>query len=402
MGRGTVTEQDDAALFSEVLERSDRHGRRPRSPTRCSGASLRSPTAARTPPATSTSCSVLTRRTGRWTPWPRPGTPSSAPTRRGSTPGGGVLVDLIFRTKGDIPLDDEVLAHATLLESSGRVIRVVSPEDALVIEAAGNQSQEPQRWENALGSAWPGARSIGTDPQRRARFAARRTLSLLDLRAVEPPYRPRAHDPVAVRLGVCAMSEPDAKADDAYLLERARKLLAEDGRVGELELELSILKDTVVVRSRPNDARRQAVGEVLADLCPGYRILNQTRCSGRPQSPRRSGCGDPRRRGGRPPRGRGLGGDAPGHARRRRRPGRRPAASRRPHSLRHGRGGRGPGRGGARDLPVPVVAVLGNHDHQSDRPAEVADVVRGRRDRRARGHSDGPRPRRHPARGRPG
>jgi Icc-related predicted phosphoesterase len=29
-----------------------------------------------------------------------------------------------------------------------------------------------------------------------------------------------------------------------------------------------------------------------------------------------------------------------------------------------------------RDLPVPIVAVLGNHDHQSDRPAEVADVVR--------------------------
>ncbi len=73
------------------------------------------------------------------------------------------------------------------------------------------------------------------------------------------------------------MSEPDAKADDAYLLERARKLLAEDGRVGELELELSILKDTVVVSGTvQNEARRQAVGEVLVDLCPGYRILNET------------------------------------------------------------------------------------------------------------------------------
>jgi Icc-related predicted phosphoesterase len=32
--------------------------------------------------------------------------------------------------------------------------------------------------------------------------------------------------------------------------------------------------------------------------------------------------------------------------------------------------------GEVRDLPVPVVAVLGNHDHQSDQPAEVAGVVR--------------------------
>lgn len=53
--------------------------------------------------------------------------------------------------------------------------------------------------------------------------------------------------------------------------------LAEDGRVGELELEVSILKDTVVVSGTvQNEARRQAVGEVLADLCPGYRILNET------------------------------------------------------------------------------------------------------------------------------
>ncbi|WP_449064077.1 metallophosphoesterase family protein [Planomonospora algeriensis] len=29
-----------------------------------------------------------------------------------------------------------------------------------------------------------------------------------------------------------------------------------------------------------------------------------------------------------------------------------------------------------RDLPIPVVAVLGNHDHHSDRPAEIAALLR--------------------------
>ncbi|WP_211264007.1 metallophosphoesterase family protein [Streptosporangium amethystogenes] len=30
-----------------------------------------------------------------------------------------------------------------------------------------------------------------------------------------------------------------------------------------------------------------------------------------------------------------------------------------------------------RDLPIPVVAVLGNHDYHSDRPAEIAALLRG-------------------------
>jgi Icc-related predicted phosphoesterase len=30
------------------------------------------------------------------------------------------------------------------------------------------------------------------------------------------------------------------------------------------------------------------------------------------------------------------------------------------------------------DLPVPVIGVLGNHDHEADRPDEVADILRDR------------------------
>nr|BFE82832.1 metallophosphoesterase [Planobispora longispora] len=29
-----------------------------------------------------------------------------------------------------------------------------------------------------------------------------------------------------------------------------------------------------------------------------------------------------------------------------------------------------------RDLPIPVIAVLGNHDHHSDKPAEIAAMMR--------------------------
>jgi hypothetical protein len=180
VGRGTITEQDDAALFSEVLSEAIATVERAEIAYAVFGSIasfaygrpdasgdidllLRPHEADRALDALAEAGFAVERTDPAWIykAWR-----------------DGVLVDLIFRTKGDIPLDDDVLAHATLMEYSGRVIRVVSPEDALVIEAAGNQSQEPQRWENAL--AILAQCTIDWDYlERRARFAARRTLSLL-------------------------------------------------------------------------------------------------------------------------------------------------------------------------------------------------------------------------------
>ena len=122
MGRGTVTEQDDAALFSEVLSEaiatveqaeiayavfgsiaSFAYGR-----PDASGdidLLLRPHQADRALDALAEAGYAVERTDPAWIykAWR-----------------DGVLVDLIFRTKGDIPLDDEVLAHATLLEYSGR------------------------------------------------------------------------------------------------------------------------------------------------------------------------------------------------------------------------------------------------------------------------------------------
>jgi hypothetical protein len=90
----------------------------------------------------------------------------------------GVLVDVIFRTKGDIHLDEEALSRTAEREYAGQRIRLLAPEDVVVIEAVSAESQQPVHWENALGV-------IARTPldweylARRARFAARRVLSLL-------------------------------------------------------------------------------------------------------------------------------------------------------------------------------------------------------------------------------
>jgi predicted nucleotidyltransferase len=90
----------------------------------------------------------------------------------------GVLLDLIFRVKGDLLLDQELLEHVQPQEIEGVKVPLVSAEDAVVIEALSNDGQTPQHWYNALGIL------ARTDLdweylEQRARYGARRILSLL-------------------------------------------------------------------------------------------------------------------------------------------------------------------------------------------------------------------------------
>ena len=90
----------------------------------------------------------------------------------------GVLVDLIFKVRGDIYLDEEMEAHAVEAAYLDQRIRVLSAEDTLVVEAVSNEYETPDHWFNALGIL---ARQ---DPDwdyllTRARIGAKRVLSLL-------------------------------------------------------------------------------------------------------------------------------------------------------------------------------------------------------------------------------
>ncbi len=61
-----------------------------------------------------------------------------------------IVVDIIFRTVGDIYLDDEMLAHATGAEFCGVAARVAAPEDQIVIKAIAHDEQSARHWNDAL------------------------------------------------------------------------------------------------------------------------------------------------------------------------------------------------------------------------------------------------------------
>jgi len=63
----------------------------------------------------------------------------------------GVLVDVIFRTVGDICLDDEMVARTACRSFRGVDVRVLAPEDLVVIKALVAKERRPHHWHDALG-----------------------------------------------------------------------------------------------------------------------------------------------------------------------------------------------------------------------------------------------------------
>jgi hypothetical protein len=63
----------------------------------------------------------------------------------------GVLVDVLFKAKGDIYLDEEMLARATMQVFRGQTVRVIPPEDLIVIKAIVHDEETPRHWYDALG-----------------------------------------------------------------------------------------------------------------------------------------------------------------------------------------------------------------------------------------------------------
>jgi predicted nucleotidyltransferase len=90
----------------------------------------------------------------------------------------GILVDVIFRSGGDIYLDEEMLDRSTAGEFKGRRFRLIPPEDLLVIKAIVHDEHMPRHWHDALGIV-AGYELDWDYLVRRARHGARRVLSLL-------------------------------------------------------------------------------------------------------------------------------------------------------------------------------------------------------------------------------
>jgi predicted nucleotidyltransferase len=90
----------------------------------------------------------------------------------------GVLVDVIFRSTGNIYLDQEMLEHVKEARLQGNLVKVVPPEDLLIMKAVVHDENGPRHWHDALGLIGSGHLDW-VYLQERALRAPRRVLSLL-------------------------------------------------------------------------------------------------------------------------------------------------------------------------------------------------------------------------------
>ena len=91
----------------------------------------------------------------------------------------GVLVDLIFRSSGNLYLDEDMIERFREVEFRDRKVKVVSPEDLLVMKVVAHGEETFSYWWDALGLVARNDLDWDYLIKRATRHGARRTLSLL-------------------------------------------------------------------------------------------------------------------------------------------------------------------------------------------------------------------------------
>ena len=189
-----------------------------------------------------------------------------------------VLVDLIFTAKGGIYLDEQMLARIKPADYKGMAVRVVPPEDLVVMKAIASDQDTPRYWHDALGII--ANTELDWDYLvQRARIGPRRVLSLLLHAQADDMIVP---DRVIRSIYQAVFEAPAGRGplpvhkDDAHMIAHLRERFAEDPRVAELNIEAAFEEEVLVLRGRvATPERREAVESVATELLPETEISNQ-------------------------------------------------------------------------------------------------------------------------------
>ncbi|MEO5971172.1 MAG: nucleotidyltransferase [Bdellovibrionia bacterium] len=216
-----------------------------------------------------------------------------------------ILVDVIFKSKGEIYLDTEMYQKIITATFHGKQLRLVSPEDLLIIKAAAHSEMTPNHWHDAIALL----SYANIDWQyliKRARRAPRRILSLLlyaqsiDIwvpnSAIHELYSGIFENHTRQNSNVVAMrpsvsttttasvsrsnlvEKPQKHKVQEYTAAHLRERLAEDLRTNELDIQIDQQGETILLRGEVlSKERRDAVENIAKEFCPKYSIVNQIR-----------------------------------------------------------------------------------------------------------------------------
>ena len=193
----------------------------------------------------------------------------------------GVLVDLIFMAKGGIYMDPEMLDRARDEAFDGVPLKVLAPEDLVVMKATAHSEPTERYWHDAVSML--GATRLDWDYLvSRGRRWAPRVLSLLFYAQSEGIEIPTA--PLQALFDVAVGRAPAAPATGPnvpkhYVVSRVREVLAADDRVNELNVNVTVAGRKVVLTGNVSSPeRREAITVVVRELLPDHEVHNHTTC----------------------------------------------------------------------------------------------------------------------------
>jgi len=205
-----------------------------------------------------------------------------------------ILVDIVFKSEGEMYFDEEVQAHRKIMDYHGRKVPVVSPEDLIVIKCAVHYEGGPHHWHDAL-ALLANATIDWNYLMKRSRKASRRVLSLLlyaqsnDILipnwAVTHLYEhlfgegSKAGITRGASVGqMPSLVSPKSKHAPEYLVAHLREALAEDGRTAQQDLKILVSGNQVTVKGDfHSEERRRAIEDVVHRVAPEHEISNQVR-----------------------------------------------------------------------------------------------------------------------------
>jgi predicted nucleotidyltransferase len=231
-----------------------------------------------------------------------------------------ILVDIIFKSHGDIYFDEEMNQRACLVNYHGRKVRAVSPEDLIIIKCAVSNEGGPHHWHDAL--ALLSHANLDWDYLvKRARRASKRVLALLvyaqsadilvpsatvfemfkviygeeilrhffedrrdSLGATPSAGAASASLPLAPNagsgMGLTLAQELELlrMEPDEYVAGRIKDELTRDERTGAQDVKVLVSNRRVILKGEAlSENHREAVSEVVRGLAPGFELDNQLR-----------------------------------------------------------------------------------------------------------------------------
>lgn len=203
-----------------------------------------------------------------------------------------VLIDIIFRSEGGFYFDDEMKNHAVNVNYHGRQVRVVGPEDLILIKCAVHSEEGHHHWHDAL--AVLAQSKLDWDYLvHRSRKAPRRLLALLlyaqscDIWIPNGPIQ-RIFESVFENGG----NRKDLRADknpqmgnrpqvrtemgDTYLAAKVREALVKSEKIGGLGIDVLLQDKHILVRGQiQSEEQHKAILGLIREMAPDHQVEDQ-------------------------------------------------------------------------------------------------------------------------------